>query len=913
MVAFEAFYQALWQREPFPWQSRLAERFAANDIPTGLDLPTGSGKTSVIDIAVWALANGAALGRRLIYTVDRRLIVDDVYRHSETLALRLQEATEGPLATIAASLREMAGDMVPLVTVQMRGGMPHDPSWVHNPAQPAVIVSTVDQVGSRLLWRGYGVSPGMRPVHAGLLGHDAFFVLDEVHLSQAWSQTLAAINRQRRYEAILTPWQVLEMSATPRGNGSVFALDGNDRAHPVLGPRLDARKPAQLLEADDESFTAEVARQAQMLMDDRRQSGTDAPVVGIVVNTVGAARAIFEQLAGKAEAVLLTGRIRDVDRDALLSEFQPRMMAGRLPHGNPRPLYVVATQTIEAGADLDFDALVTEHAPLDALRQRFGRLNRLGLSGVAPAVIVRRKIAPEAHKRGRIDPAIFIYGDALDATWRWLKTQQTGRGQAKAVDFGLHAMTPADDPELFSPAKPAPVLMPAHLDLLVQTAPAPVADPHIGLLLHGREDAPNVGVVWRADLGDEAAQWPEIVTLMPPVPQEALELSVGLARHWLTGRVHEDGADVEGVAASEPQRGEARPIVAWRDGGWHVVDGARIRPGDTVVVPTHYGGSDRYGWNPRVEHTDDVAEQARELAARTPIVRLHPTLVHDLPSLAEALEAQLARAVVDEVFADRPELAQRLGGGGGYRIAIYPDGRGVVLYQRGRDVAIDDGTDSLSHTALVGLEQHGNGVATTAEEFGRLCGLEPALCQDLTLAARFHDIGKADPRFQALLGATESILAKSAPMDTHTRRIARWMAGYPQRQRHEAYSVHLIDHAPGLLESAHDPQLVRYLVGTHHGHGRPWFPPVEDAGVAIEVSLHGHSFRSDGPHGLDQLDGAWAECFWRLIRRYGRWSLSYLETVVRLADHQRSEAEATGRVDAQNEAVQQEDRWVTSP
>src|SRR5205814_3616539 len=113
----------------------------------------------------------------------------------------------------------------------------------------------------------------------------------------------------------------------------------------------------------------------------------------------------------KVEVALLTGRMRPLDRDDVLRSLRPRIMTGRDRANFEKQLIVVGTQCIEAGADFDFDALVTEAASFDALRQRFGRVDRLGLYGKAEGVIVREKSAKD-------DP---VYGEAISKTTAWLK------------------------------------------------------------------------------------------------------------------------------------------------------------------------------------------------------------------------------------------------------------------------------------------------------------------------------------------------------------------------------------------------------------------------------------------------------------------------------------------------------------
>jgi len=184
-MTFEQFFEAAWGTKPFPWQERLANRVLQGDWPESIGLPTAAGKTALIDIAVFALAMRAPrAGRRIFFVVDRRVIVDEAAKRAEQLADKLcKAAPASDLGKVAQALRDLGGMPNPLVTAILRGGIPRDDSWTDSPLQPVVICSTVDQVGSSLLFRAYGASEYACPIRAALAAYDSLIILDEAHTS----------------------------------------------------------------------------------------------------------------------------------------------------------------------------------------------------------------------------------------------------------------------------------------------------------------------------------------------------------------------------------------------------------------------------------------------------------------------------------------------------------------------------------------------------------------------------------------------------------------------------------------------------------------------------------------------------------------------------------------------------------
>ena len=123
--------------------------------------------------------------------------------------------------------------------------------------------------------------------------------------------------------------------------------------------------------------------------------------------------------------------------------------------------------------------------------------------------------------------------------------------------------------------------------------------------------------------------------------------------------------------------------------------------------------------------------------------------------------------------------------------------------------------------------------------------------------------------------------------------MARINAGYPSGGRHELLSLRLAESAPEALP--HDPllrELTLFLVSSHHGYCRPFAPVVFDEN-APEVSyrLDEHEMTWSGPTDLEHLEAGTVRRFWLLVEAYGWWGLAWLEAILRLADHRRSEWE----------------------
>lgn len=321
-------------------------------------MPTGAGKTEGAVLGWLYRRRFATPGvqrttpRRLVYCLPMRVLVEQ---------------------TVERIRRQLVSAGVQDITVhQLMGGAVARDWWLR-PEDEMILVGTLDQLVSRALLRGYGVSRYSWPIHFALLHNEALWVYDEVQLMGEALATSAQLDGFRAgFPSSCGPSGSVWMSATiePRwietvdrpAPTAVVTVSDEDRQG-VLSTRLRARKTLRRLDVIDAASVVSAHVPGSLTL--------------VVLNTVREAQTLERSLRKwkdlDTEVVLVHSRFRPVERATAVE----RLLAPITTSGPGR--IVVSTQVIEAGVDLDARTLMTHAAPWASLVQRFGRCNRAGL------------------------------------------------------------------------------------------------------------------------------------------------------------------------------------------------------------------------------------------------------------------------------------------------------------------------------------------------------------------------------------------------------------------------------------------------------------------------------------------------------------------------------------------------------
>ena len=829
---FAAAFTALTGNAPFPWQERLYGRFLAADIPAVCDIPTGLGKTSVI--AVWFLARsaGASIPRRLVYVVNRRTVVDQT-----TVELRRLRDN-----------REKAGIVEDLAVSTLRGQMADNRAWSADPSKPAAICGTVDMIGSRLLFSGYRIGFRTRPLHAGFLGQDALLVHDEAHLEPAFQRLLETIQSEQARGRDPWPLQVMALTATSRDGRAAFALDADDQKHPVVAKRLNAPKKLVLHTHGDRDLVESVVQQALAF-------ASAAPAVLVFLRTVDDVMTAAARLrkAG-AKVQLLTGTMRGFERDRLVADDE--VFARFLPDSRATKVatesaYLVCTSAGEVGVNLSADHLVCDLSTFDSMAQRFGRVNRFGF-----------RDDTETHVFHPADEA--LESDKLVDTRRQATLQLLRALDGDASPAGLGSLDAAARRAAYAPE---PQILPATDVLFDAWAMTTVRGrlpgrPPVAPYLHGvtEWEPPSTQVAWRMEVQwvtkDLESTYPpnDLLEDYPLKPHElltdrtsrvvdTLETIVRAGetikddRAWL---VQDDGS-VTASSLEELIEGDRKAVEARLGGCTLILSPKTCRPVDGLFSEDGARPSDTGGIDVADAWLGDDGKPRRARRADDEEPPKGMRLIRRIVLREDAEEAADA-APLDATTA--PRLWSW------YEIPLGAD---------------DEGSRSATKPVL--LDVHSADVEREAARIVADLTLDEEVKQAVVLAGRLHDIGKVRWVWQRSIGNSDRsrILAKSGgamrPLDATS-------------YRHELGSI--VDaERDRLLEqlSASARDLALHLVAAHHGRARPHFPA--------------HELFDPEARGIDpgEVGARVLVRFASLQKRFGRWGLAYLESLVRAADY----------------------------
>lgn len=899
---------------PFSWQEEVLDHICEHGVwPERINAPTGSGKSSVVDIHLFAnalVAVGAAprVPRRLCVTVGRRALVDSqADRAREILrcmndVLADESGEPDILRRVAEALqsfqtRNDKQGSAPFEVGHIRGELSNRALPVTDISACAIIAATPDMYGSRALFRGYGSTKAARPRETALLTMDTVMVLDEAHMNRQLLHTTQRIAQLQKREVNLgvPTLQVVETTATPSTEDSesttlgvdIEALDSpNDKE---LHRRVYSHKELVLRPIDKWDgkpgnrpvVDAAVGAIKEFLAHREAGEGSkEVHTIGCIVNHVRTAIAIKEALVKnkvleKAEEVqLLVGRMRPYDLKKLQKDH-PNLFTTK---GDKSVKVVVATQTLEVGIDVDFADLVTELAPASSLAQRFGRVNRMGRRKDSKVVVIE----PASSDLVKKDAPPYKAVDLSNA-YAWLEalndTENPSVNPAAMVKY----------PPVQSSPERLLYQRPEWPDLLEfsRTDENPYDEPDLDLWLHDSLDAETAlgGVIVRDNLPSNTSAAMEILktSYFAPRDLETFPANLKILQEIL------DYQDEHGVKPRKflYRQGE---ISLWQDADHGEESSQSLGPGDVLLLDT---GS--------VPFTNQgIAVTQREL-----------------PSKKDELEAvpfpKGIKLYVYEKCADREEdFGEYLGlspeevaelldaqGADGKKKRIASeltteaeDGQEVIAWYA--DVTDDEesveGSDIAQELVLAGpvlLDDHQNDVAERTRQLAENLGLAPEFSEALELAAKYHDEGKRDLRFQQMLGADPEAeaLAKSGRRSVAEAYRARSRSALPRGWRHEQLSALMVAASPEKMGEHRD--LVLRIIGCSHGHGR--FSFAHDAGFLLKEGYlpEGTDYEALKEQATRLFNvGYWDNLIEQTSRTYGPYATAYLEAVERAADAQ---------------------------
>jgi len=877
LVCFRSAFKALTEHDPFPWQEDLYKRLLAGDFPQKCAIPTGLGKTAVIPVWLIALANNSGkVPRRLVYVVNRRTVVDQATREAETIRRNLSKPELGELTRQLRGLCVIVSEKLddpPLAISTLRGQFADNGEWCADPARPAVVVGTIDMIGSRLLFSGYGCGFRRRPLHAGFLGQDTLIVHDEAHLEPAFQDLLVALQKEQSEGRTpdFRPLHVMELTATSRNahtadqsaesKSSVLELTDADRKHKVVKQRIEAKKGvAFYLVNDERTINDSISTLALKLAEQHPDSA-----ILVFVRKVDDVEKIVKKLpAGRT--LQLTGTLRGKERDELVEKpifqwFLPesnRKSGEELPS---RPVFLVCTSAGEVGIDISADHMICDLAPFDSMAQRLGRVNRYGVGDAQIEVVCPK----EFDKNDPLAPV-------REKTLAILKQLPELPKRADEPDVCRHDASPKalgeldlkERQEAFTP-KPVTLLA---TDILFDTwALTTIRDklpgrPPVERYLHGIADwePAETLVAWREEVevitGDllEAYRPKDLLDDYPLKPHELLRDNTDRVFTRLQKLAEKHGYKPVWIVANDDSVRVATLGQITQKGKKDDLNGTR------VLLPPSVGGLRAGLLDGDAEPTADmdVSDQWYADDERTQKRRIR--VWDDDPEL-EGM--RLVRASIDtKPDADEDETANTAGRRYWYWYEL-PEA--------------SDGEDTKNAREPVRWKVHTTDVVGRIEPMIGKLSLGDEIKKALVMAARFHDLGKMRTVFQrGILGNRDYRPADSATAWAKSGNRRR-QVGLREDYRHEFGSLLDIERITDFQQLDDDTKnLVRHLIAAHHGRARPHFPANE---------AFNEAFDPESPE--ERCNEARQEVprrFARLQRKYGRWGLAYLESLLRAAD-----------------------------